>query len=107
MAYWSGLIRYSQDARGRYYALLADVSSKGVFVSTHPEVIAKIGTKEVLYRTAKMSRGCDTRLYTKLEAMRAGLPESLGSGDPRVLKCRSRSAAKAVRVSRKSNWRTH
>lgn len=49
-------------------------SSKGIFVSAHPEVIAKMGTKEVLYRTAKMSWGCDTRLYAKMEEMQAELP---------------------------------
>jgi hypothetical protein len=32
-------------------ALLRDVASKGVWVSAHPDVILKMGTKEVLYRT--------------------------------------------------------
>src|SRR5262245_775848 len=82
---WVNPIQSGRD-RSVLNALLADVSSKGVFVSAHPEVIAKMGTKEVLYRTAKMSWGSDTRLYTKLEAMHAGLPESLASGGPRVLK---------------------
>jgi len=67
-------------------AMLADVGSKGVFVSAHPEVIDKMGTKEVLYRTRNMSWGCDTRLYATLEAMREELPASLASGVPRVLK---------------------
>jgi hypothetical protein len=67
-------------------AMLTDVASKGVFVSAHPEVIDKMGTKEVLYRTRNMSWGCDTRLYATLEAMRAELPASLASGVPRVLK---------------------
>jgi len=82
---WVNPIQSGRD-RSVLNALLVDVSSKGVFVSAHPEVIAKMGTKEVLYRTAKMSWGSDTRLYTKLEAMHAGLPESLASGGPRVLK---------------------
>ena len=82
---WVNPVQSGRD-RSVLNALLADVAAKGVFVSAHPEVIAKMGTKEVLYRTAKMSWGCDTRLYTKLEAMHAGLPESLVSGGPRVLK---------------------
>jgi hypothetical protein len=82
---WVNPIQSGRD-RSVLNALLAEVSSKGVFVSAHPEVIAKMGTKEVLYRTAKMSWGCDTRLYSKLEAMQAQLPTSLTSGGPRVLK---------------------
>src|SRR5215468_10198621 len=59
---WVNPIQSGRD-RTVLNALLADVSSKGVFVSAHSEVIAKMGTKEVLYRTAKMSWGSDTRLY--------------------------------------------
>jgi len=66
--------------------MLADVGSTGVFVSAHPEVIDKMGTKEVLYRTREMGWGCDTRLYTTLEEMRAKLPASLAPGAPKVLK---------------------
>src|SRR5262249_27179312 len=73
-------------ARSVLNGMLADVASKGVFVSAHPEVIDKMGTKEVLYRTRNMSWGCDTRLYATLEAMREELPASLASGVPRVLK---------------------
>jgi hypothetical protein len=44
--------------------LLADISKKGVYVSTHPDVIAKIGTKEVLYTTKDMDWGGDVKLYS-------------------------------------------
>jgi hypothetical protein len=67
-------------------AMLVDVASKGVFVSAHPAVINKMGTKEVLYCTRSMSWSCDTRHYATLEAMRAQFPASLASGVPRVLK---------------------
>ena len=67
-------------------AMLRDVASKGVFVSTHPDVIDRLGTKEVLFRTRDMGWGCDTRFYQTIEAMRTELPASLGSGAPRVLK---------------------
>lgn len=66
-------------------ALLSEVASAGVLVSAHPDVIAKMGTKEVLYRTRTMGWGCDTRHYRNLQAMRAELPACLASG-PRVLK---------------------
>lgn len=66
--------------------LLAEAASAGVFVSAHPDVIAKMGTKEVLYRTRHMGWGCDTRWYASLDAMRSQLPLSLGSSPARVLK---------------------
>lgn len=81
---WVNPIQGGRD-RSVLNAMLADVASRGVFVSAHPEVIDKMGTKEVLYRTRGMSWGCDTRLYATLEAMRAELPASLMSG-ARVMK---------------------
>jgi hypothetical protein len=54
-------------------------------VSAHPDVILKMGTKEVLHRTRTMSWGCDTALYRTPEAMRAELPARLATG-PRVIK---------------------
>jgi hypothetical protein len=54
-------------------------------VSAHPDVVLKMGTKEVLHRTRTMSWGCDTALYRTAEAMRAELPARLAAG-PRVIK---------------------
>jgi hypothetical protein len=65
--------------------LLREVAARGVWVSAHPDVILKMGTKEVLHRTRMMSWGCDTALYRSVEAMRAELPSRLASG-PRVIK---------------------
>jgi hypothetical protein len=65
--------------------LLREVAAQGVWVSAHPDVILKMGTKEVLYRTRTMSWGCDTALYRTAEAMRAELPARLAAG-PRVIK---------------------
>jgi hypothetical protein len=66
--------------------VLADVAASGVFVSAHPDVITKMGTKDVLFRTRTMGWGCDTRRYPTFAAMRRGLPESLATGEARVLK---------------------
>ena len=66
-------------------ALLREVAARGVWVSAHPDVILKMGTKEVLHRTRTMSWGCDTALYRTAEAMRAELPARLAAG-PRVIK---------------------
>ena len=65
--------------------VLVDVAASGVFVSAHPDVIAKMGTKEVLFRTRSMGWGCDTRHYPTFAAMARELPESVAIG-ARVLK---------------------
>ena len=57
--------------------MLRQVADNGVFVSTHPGIIQKMGTKEVLYRTRDMSWGCDTHLYTTAEEFRERLPRRL------------------------------
>lgn len=76
-----------QDGRNRsgLDALLRDVAAHGVWVSAHPDVILKMGTKEVLYHTRSMGWGSDTALYQTAEAMRAELPTRLAAG-PRVIK---------------------
>jgi hypothetical protein len=66
-------------------ALLRDVAARGVWVSAHPDVILKMGTKEVLYQTRTMSWGCDTALYRTAEAIRSELPGRLDTG-ARVIK---------------------
>jgi glutathione synthase/RimK-type ligase-like ATP-grasp enzyme len=76
-----------QDGRSRVGldALLRNVAAQGVWVSAHPDVILKMGTKEVLYRTRSMGWGSDTALYETAAAMRAELPARLATG-PRVIK---------------------
>jgi hypothetical protein len=71
--------------RANLDALLREVAARGVWVSAHPDVILKMGTKEVLHRSRTMSWGCDTALYRTAEAMRAELPARLAAG-PRVIK---------------------
>ena len=72
-------------SRAHLDALLREIAARGVWVSAHPDVILKMGTKEVLHRTRTMSWGCDTVLYRTAEAMRAELPARLAAG-PRVIK---------------------
>ncbi len=66
--------------------MLRQVSDEGIFVSTHPEVIQKMGTKEVLFRTRDMSWGSDTHLYTSVQEFRERFPVGLAEGQSRVLK---------------------
>jgi hypothetical protein len=61
------------------------MSRRGIWVSAHPDVVQKMGTKEVLHRTRTMSWGCDTALYQTIDSMRAELPTRLATG-PRVIK---------------------
>ena len=65
--------------------MLRDVASKGVWVSTHPDTIMKMGTKDVLYRTRDLPWGTDTRLYRTIDELREQLSSLLAAG-PRVLK---------------------
>ena len=76
-----------QDGRDRSVldAILRDVAAAGVFVSGHPDVIAKLGTKEVLYTTRDIGWGCDTHLYRSAAQLREELPARLARG-ARVLK---------------------
>jgi len=81
---WANPIHQGRN-RAKLDALLREVAARGVWVSAHPDVILKMGTKEVLHRTRTMSWGCDTALYPTAEAMRAELPARLAAG-PRVIK---------------------
>jgi hypothetical protein len=67
-------------------AMLRDVGSKGIWVSAHPDVILKMGVKQVLHRTRHLSWGTDTHLYESAHEFRAQFPTRLQSARPRVLK---------------------
>jgi hypothetical protein len=82
---WCNPIEGGHD-RSKLDAMLREVAASGVFVSTHPDIILKLGTKEVLYRTRDIGWGCDTHLYSSMEQMRRELPRRLETGEARVLK---------------------
>lgn len=82
---WVDPISEGRD-RVRLDALLRDVASRGVWVSAHPDVILKMGVKEVLYRTRAQGWGTDTDLYATVEDFRTRFPRRLASTGPRVLK---------------------
>ena len=67
-------------------ALLRDVASRGPWVSAHPDVILKMGVKEVLHRTKHLGWGTDTHLYRTTAEFAAAFPSRLRSAGPRVLK---------------------
>src|SRR5215510_5059479 len=82
---WVNPIEGGRD-RSILDAMLHDVATAGVFVSTHPDVIRKLGTKEVLYRTRHIGWGCDTHLYCSMAQMVQELPLRLAAGKARVFK---------------------
>ena len=67
-------------------AMLRDVASRGPWVSAHPEVILKMGVKEVLHRTKHLGWGTDTHLYRTAAEFDDAFPSRLQSTGPRVLK---------------------
>lgn len=48
-------------------ALLAQLSSRGCFVSAHPGTILKLGTKEILYKVKDAEFGNDVNLYNSFK----------------------------------------
>lgn len=83
---WVNPIMHDGRDRSQLDALLREVASQGVWVSTHPDVVLKMGTKEVLVHTRDLPWGTDTHLYRTTAEMREQLPVRLSAGMPRVLK---------------------
>jgi hypothetical protein len=71
--------------RDRLDALLRDVARAGVFVSTHPDTIARLGTKDVLVQTHDLPFGSDVFRVDSAEQLRSEVLERLRRG-ARVLK---------------------
>jgi hypothetical protein len=82
---WVNPIEGGRD-RSVLDAMLREVAASGVFVSAHPDIILKLGTKEVLYRTRDIGWGCDTHLYRNMDELRRGLLLRLAAGEIRVVK---------------------
>jgi hypothetical protein len=72
--------------RSRLDTLLINIAKNGVFISTHPEIILKIGTKKVLYSTRSMDWGGDIEIYTEYNDFENSFLTSLTNSNIRVLK---------------------
>jgi hypothetical protein len=81
---WVNPIEQGLD-RSKLDPLLLEAAGVGVWVSAHPDVILKMGTKQVLADTQGMSWGTDTHVYRSADELREELPGRLGDG-PVVLK---------------------
>ena len=82
--------------REKLDALLRDVAATGRLISAHPDVILKMGVKEVLHCTRHLGWGTDTRLYRSAEEFRDGFPAQLRSTAPRVIKQNRGNAGQGV-----------
>ncbi len=82
---WYNPIKGGRD-RSQLDAMLREVAAAGVFVSTHPDIILQLGTKEVLHQTRSLGWGSDTHLYRTMGDLRRELPARLAGGAARVLK---------------------
>jgi hypothetical protein len=82
---WVNPIENNRD-RSVLDAMLRKVAATGVFVSAHPDVILKMGTKQVLYDTRDIGWGCDTHVYRTAGELGEQLPARLAEGKARVLK---------------------
>ncbi|HSW08026.1 Cj0069 family protein [Aquabacterium sp.] len=71
--------------RHRLDALLREAAQAGVFVSTHPDTILRLGTKDVLVDTRDLPFGSDVHRVNSLDQLELELPERLRDG-ARVLK---------------------
>jgi hypothetical protein len=74
-----GKTRRNIDAR------LRELAREGVWIGSHPDVIAKLGTKEVLFTTRHLGWGSDVALYRDEVELRSAFPSRLAAG-ARVLK---------------------
>lgn len=71
--------------RDRLDALLREVAQAGVLVSTHPDTVLKLGTKDVLVDVRDLPLGSDAVRVDSLAQLAEDLPERLQRG-ARVLK---------------------
>ena len=83
---WVNPIEGGRD-RSQLDAMLREVAASGVYVSTHPDVILKLGTKEVLVQTRDMGWSVgDTQQHMTIDQLRQTVSSQMAEGKARVLK---------------------
>lgn len=91
---WVNPIDNGRD-RAELDLMLSEVADAGVVVSTHPDVIETLGTKQVLYDVRELTLGSDIRMYRSGADLLTGLAASLPSSR-RVLKRKQGSSGDGV-----------
>ena len=98
---WHNPIEGGRD-RAKLDAILSTVAARGVMVSTHPDTILRLGTKDVLLAVRDLPFGSDTHRVDSLEQLLNELPGRLARG-ARVLKQhRGHSGIGVWRIERRS-----
>lgn len=93
---WVNPVDYGRD-RSRLDALLRDVATRGVWVSTHPDVVLRMGTKDVLFDTRSMEWGTEVEMYRSVDEFLSRFPQVLAtSRASRVLKQHRGSGGEGV-----------
>jgi hypothetical protein len=82
---WVDPVTGAEDRAG-LDGVLRELAASGVWVSAHPDVILKMGTKQVLYDTRELGWGSDTSVYRDMAEFTRAFPARLATGGPRVLK---------------------
>lgn len=77
---------HQSKTRAALDQMLRDVAKRGPWVSAHPDVILKMGVKDVLYRTRDLGWGADTHRYASSGAFRTEFPTRVRTAGPRVIK---------------------
>jgi hypothetical protein len=84
--------------RDRLDSMLREVARGGVFVSTHPDTILRLGTKDVLFETRDLPFGSDVQRIDSLDQLAAELPRRLNVGSRVVKQYRGQSGVGVWRV---------
>jgi len=82
---WVNPVQNGAD-RSQLDALLRDAADRGVWVSAHPDIILRMGTKEVLFTTRGLGWGTDTAIYRSAREFEMRFPERLQQRRVLVLK---------------------
>jgi hypothetical protein len=75
---------------------LRRAEAAGVWVSARPDVVDRLGTKEVLYTTRHLGWGSDVGLYREVGEFRRDFPARLAAAGVRVLKASRGNGGRTV-----------
>ncbi|HEX4700224.1 MAG TPA: Cj0069 family protein [Actinomycetes bacterium] len=92
---WADPISDEGDRR-RLDQVLREAAAAGVWLGSHPDVIDRIGTKEVLVTTRDLGWGSDSHLYRTREELRREFPRRLAADGVRVLKASRGNGGRTV-----------
>ena len=82
---WVNPVEQARD-RKTLDSMLLTLSNDGCFVSAHPEIILKIGTKDVLYKTKSIGWVGDVNLYSSVEDFVREFHQGLNKSGVKILK---------------------